>query len=274
MNAVQQAKREGVVDAFLARLGLHGNQVSILENPTEEILDSLEHGHDVELHGMRRRGLSPMRRVQKGPQKRAEENYLYSTRRFPNNTANNTIGAGAVTAADYDYFGNGVGDVGSSMGYFSLSNLTYLQTNMDKGGKIPSGRSFRLYELAVSFNAEAIGTDIAQCLDTMALRFEKQGGQLVIQHGPIRNWPGGVGLSGYAATTVSATSLQAASNGNPDLRGVRKFRIPRVLRANESFKYVINAAANLPNDNGAVALGSFVEICIWLYGYAVDSIPE
>lgn len=268
MNEIQQAAKMGVVDRFLGRLGLGGHNVDILQNPTEEILAELERGRAPSLFGMKKRGKKKAKLVRK------EENYLYSTRRFPNNTSNNTIGAGAVVAGDYDFFGNGVGDSGNTMGYSSLTNLTLQQTNMDKGGKIPTGRGFALFELAVSFDATATGANIAQCLDTMHLWFQKQAGAMNIYHGPIRNWPAGTGVAGYAATTATTTTIQQAANGVPTLGGVRRFKNPRVLNANDSFKYVITASANLPKTNAAVALTDFVEISIWLFGFHYDRIPE
>lgn len=205
---------------------------------------------------------------------RADENYLFSTRRFPSNTANNTIGSGAVVAGDYPFFTFGVGDLGTVAGYFSLTNLTNQQTNMDAGGKIALGRGFEMYSLGVSFNAAAINADIVQLMDTMNLRFDKQGGQYIIQHGPLKMWPGGTGSYGFAATTATTTTLQAASNGMPAVTNQRTLRLPRVLSANETFAYIINAAANTPNVNAAVALSAFVEVTIWLFGYVLNRVPS
>jgi len=205
---------------------------------------------------------------------RLEENYLYHTRRFPNDITDNTIGAGAVTAGDYLFFTSGLGDQGTTAGYFSLANLTLQQTNMASGGKIPNGRGFRMFDLGISFNAEAIGSNIAQLLDTMNLRFEKQNASLVVQHGPLSFWPGGTGLYGFAATTVTTTTIQGATNGLPALTNVRRFRNPRVLSANEQFQYVVNAAAARPNVAATVALTAFVEIRIWLFGQVLDAIPQ
>jgi len=270
MNAITEAAKEGVIDRFLRASGLAGRggpRWSILENPTDELEDGF-----ARRKGVRVFGAGPGGQVKRDI--RVEENYLYSTRRFPSNTANDTIGAGAVTAGDYDFFGNGQGDAGISMGYFSLGNLTYLQTNMEKGGKIPRGKGYKLFELGVSFNAAAVASDIVQLLDTCTLRFDKGGGNFIVQHGPIQLWPAGVGVSGFAATTVAATSLQAASNGLPHLGAARRFRNPRLLEANDTFKYTVNAAANRPNVNAVVALSAFVEMRIWLFGYHVDRIAQ
>jgi hypothetical protein len=255
--------------ALLASLGLTlgAPGLRILENPTEEIQHEIEQGKSPKLYSMANGNSG-------GVVARLEENYLYHTRRFPNDIVDNTIGGGAVVAGDYLFFTSGLGDQGSTAGYFSVGNLTLQQTNMASGGKIPNGRGFRMFDLGISFNAAAIGADIAQLMDTMNLRFEKQNASLVVQHGPISMWPGGMGLYGFAATTATTTTLQGATNGLPALTNVRRFRNPRVLSANEQFQYVINAAANRPNVNAAVALSAFVEVRIWLFGQVLDKIPQ
>lgn len=266
MNLTGAAKR--VVGRFLDRLGYdpEGANVALLENPTEELEYDLQHGRKPKLHSMVGARPPVVGRV--------EENYLYYTRRFPNNIANNTIGAGAVTAGDYLYFTNGVGDQGSAAGYFSVANLTLLQTNMASGGKIPTGRGFRMFDIGVSFNAAVAVGNLTQMLDTCNMRFEKQNAQLVIQHGPISFWPGGTGPYGFASTTATTTTIAAATNGLPALTNVRRWRNPRILSANEQFQYVINAAAATPAQNTTVALTDFVEIRIWLFGQVLDAIPN
>lgn len=253
---------KGLVHRFTERLGLdpEGPGLHVLQNPTEEIQHGINRGKPARLWGADRPLVAG----------RLEENYMYYTRRFPNNTANNTIGAGAVTAQDYLYFINGLGDQGSAAGYFSVANLTLQQTNMASSGKIPTGRGFRMFDLGISFNAQALVGNIAQMLDTCNLRFEKQSGQLTLQHGPLKFWPGGTGI--YAGTT--ATNTTAASNGMPALTNVRRWRNPRILSANEQFQYVINAAAATPNNNTTTALTDFVEITIWLFGQVLDAIPN
>jgi hypothetical protein len=261
MNALQYARKWGAASSFLRRLG-SGSRVSLIEPSTEDLMADLVRGRRPKLHGM----------ADAGAVGRVEENYLYYTRRFPLNTANNTIGGGALVGQDYLYFINGQGDQGSAAGYFSLANLTLQQTNMASGGKIPNGRGFQLFDLGVSFNAQAAFGDVAQCLDVMNLRYEKQNSSLVLQHGPIKFWPGGTGVYGFAATTVAATTVQGASNGMPAITNARRFTQPRVLSANDQFTYIINAQANTPNKNAAVALSDFVEITVWLFGRCIDRI--
>lgn len=237
--------------------------VKIFKGPTENVLEQLDKGRKPKLFSMANE-----------PDVRADENYLYSTRRFPSNTANNTIGSGAIVAGDYPFFSFGLGDLGSVAGYFSLTNLTLQQTNMAAGGKIALGQGFEMYALGISFNAQAAAGDIAQCLDSMNVRFDKQNSQYVIQHGPLKFWPGGTGLYGFATTTATTTTIQGASNGMPAVTNVRTLRLARILSANETFQYILNAAANLPNVNAAVALTAFVEITIYLFGFTLNRVPS
>lgn len=257
-----------MVSRFLQRLAID-QHVTVLENPTEELqheLGRFEHGRGRRptLHSMADQAVAG----------RLEENYLFYTRRFPNNTTNNTIGAGAVAAQDYLYFTSGVGDQGSAAGYFSLANLTAQQTNMPSGGKIPTGRGFRMYDIGVSFNAQCSVGNMQQMLDISNMRFEKQSGQLVLQHGPIARWPGGSGVYAGVSTTATTTTIQAAANGLPALTNVRRYRNPRILSANDQFQYVLNCAAATPQSNTTVALTDFVEVSIWLFGQVLDRIPN
>jgi len=265
MNEMQRVRKWGVVDKFLAQFA-PGARVSLLENSSEELIHDLARGRKPRLH--------KMAAAAGGVVGRLEENYLYYTRRFPLNTANNTIGSGAVAAQDYLYFTNGIGDQGSAAGYFSVANLTLQQTNMASGGKIPTGRGFQLFDLGVCFNAQAVASDIAQMLDVTNMRFEKQNQSLVVQHGPIKLWPGGCGIYGFAATTATTTTIQAATNGMPALTNVRRYKNPRVLSANEQFQYVLNCAAATPNSNTTVALSAFLEVTIFLFGNVLDQIPS
>jgi hypothetical protein len=266
MNAMEQVGKEGLIERFLGRVGARGGlgtEIAVLENSTEELVEDVQHGRAPSIFRMR--GKAGKKRI-----KRREENFLYSTRRFPAHTSDDTISTGAVAAQDYPFFNFGVGDQGSIAGYASIGNIGFLQTNMDKGGRIPTGRGFALYELAVSFNAMASPGDIAQLMDTCELRYSKNNDDFTIHHGPVRLWPGGTGVNGFAGVFDASGgpgSQVFAENGMPTMQAVRRFKQPRLLSANESFSYVIRASANLPRDNVAVALGKFTEMTVWLFGY-------
>src|SRR4028119_820360 len=98
MNELQHAQQEGIISRFFNRFRGMGEGIDILQNPTEEIRESLERGKLPTLYGMAKRKAGKAKLVRK------EENYLWSTRRFPNNSTNNTIGSGAIVSGDYDYF--------------------------------------------------------------------------------------------------------------------------------------------------------------------------
>lgn len=272
MNARQEVAREGLVDRWLGRLGLRpGLGVDVLENDTETLIDEISHGRQPAIYRMAG-ALAPVgagRRRGKQKIVRKEENYLWSARRYPA-LPTNTIGSGAIEKGDAPFFSSGVGDPGSALGYASVSNLTFLQTNMDKGGRIPTGRGFALYELAVSFNAMARPNDIAQLLDTCELRYSKNNDDFTLHHGPIRMWPGGTGVTGVASTydiSGGPGPTVIAENGLPTMAAVRRFKQPRLLSANESFSYIVSSTDKLPRDNTAVALSQFTEMCIWLFGF-------
>jgi hypothetical protein len=262
MNARQEVAREGMIGRFLDRHGLRpGGGIEILENDTESLIHDLQAGRAPTIYRMAQRKKSKI--------VRKEENFLWSTRRFPSLT-NNTIGGGTVEKQDYPFFSSGVGDQGSALGYASIGNLTFLQTNMDKGGKIPTGRGFALYELAASFNAEASPGDIAQLLDTCELRYSKNNDDFTLHMGPLRLWPGGTGVNGFASVFDVSGGPGAqvfAENGLPTMAAVRKFRQPRLLSANESFSYIVNCSGKRPRDNTDITLSKFTEVCLWLFGF-------
>jgi hypothetical protein len=268
MNGQQEEQHLGLIDRLLGRLGLRGGGIEVLENSTEELVEATQKGKEQIVYSMP--GTTAPGAMRKRKLQRKEENYLWSTRRFPNNTANNTIGGGTLTTDDFPYFGNGVGDTGQAMGYASISNLGFMQTNMDKGGRVPTGRGFAMHELAISFNALARPHDIAAFMDVAELRFEKNNGDFTLHHGPARLWPGGTGVGGFAAVlnaTGGPGSQVFGHNGMASLAAVRRFKQPRLLNANESFTYVMHTNANFPNDNTPVVLSAFLDVCIWLYGY-------
>jgi hypothetical protein len=279
----------GVISAFMGGLpeGLRG-RVAILENPTSELREELaaakreDHGRGVVLfaQNMRQRRFA---RPQQQPQvhnsgsagkARLEENYFYSSRRFPA-LANNTIGAGALVANTYPFFTKGLNDDGATMGFAAGLTLGLPETNMEVGGSVPQGTSFVFNQLGVTFESDIATKDLAIMLDAVTLGFSKSGGQFSINHGPLKMWPGGMGIQGYAATTAATTTIEAAHNGSADLRAVRFLKIPRVLREKEVFAYnMMIARTTKAKDGSTIALSNFVVPTIWLFGGQRNVIPS
>lgn len=273
MSLVSQLRKDGVAKHFLNRVQtLFPFRISLLEAPFEEL--------DHEREKAFSQGQFHKERVFHGMDVvgsmggRADDNYLYSTRRFPGNTTNNTIGGGTLTAGDFPYFTTGINDQGNQMGYFSIPQLTYQQTNMGPKGQVPKGQAYQMNEMGIAFNANATVANVAQLLDVSSLTFNMQQGGYLIYHGPIANWPGGVGPYGFASTTVTTTTIQGATNGVPTPASTRKLSLPRIFGPTDMFQYTLTQSANLPADNSAVALTAFTEIRINLFGLYRSDIPQ
>lgn len=276
-----------VIVAFLARAGLLGvagafnpETVVIHDESTQEIIDGLDRKGRVRLHargvntpwmGARNTATQVHRRAGSNGS-RLEENYLYSTRRFPTGV-NNTIGAGALVAGTYGFFGYATGNNADSAGFPTgfASGLT--ETNMETAGQIAQGSNFVFNQVGISFDALATTTNVAQLLDSAALTFSKQGGQFTLNHGPIKAWPGGMGMAGYSNITPAATEV-SAHNGAADIRAVRSLKIPRVIREKETFAYnFVIPRATAARDGVAFALTQFVLATVWLWGGQENVIP-
>lgn len=281
MNVSEAVSRvpSDVMGAFQARLPeALRNSTVILPQSTTELREELLHEKG---KGKSWRSVAmfakSMRRPQGNPSSsgnaRLEENYFYSTRRFPISTAN-AIGTGALAPNTYPFFGKGVNDDGSGLGFPSGFVLGLPETNLEVGGGIPQGSSFVFNQLGITFESDIATADLAVMLDNVTLGFSRAGGQFSINHGPLKFWPSGMGIAGFAATTVAATTVAAPHNGNADIRAVRTLRIPRILREKESFQYAMTVTRSTKSKDGsAIALTNFVIPTIWLFGGQRNVIP-
>lgn len=243
--------------AFVQRCAAMGTLLSVYANPTEEIRHDLSRGKAPRMHfaaGQR------MLAAGGGAEARLEENYLFDTRRFA---------SGAVSAGEYVFFASAIGQPGANNGFVSPMVMTDVETNMDTPSQIAQGKDYVLWQIGISFNADILAADAALLLEIGALRFEKQGGQFTLKHGPGRFWPGGMG-----AVTPLATS-NTASNGSKDIRATRKLAVPRVLRAKDTFayKYVVPRAVRNLDNSTAISLTGNCLMTIWLWGGQRDAIP-
>ncbi len=268
-----------VVAAFMGKLPESlRSRVAILQNPTDELREELADAKargkvgDVALFAnsvrVRSRGSSGKARV--------EENYFYSSRRFPS-LANNTIGGGALVAQTYPYFTKGSGDNGDSLGFPTGFVLGPPETNLEQGGTIPQGTDFVFQQLGVSFNSDIAVSDLADMLDACALGFTKGGGQFSLSQGPLKMWPAGMGISGFAAASGNGDdviNVSAVTNGAANIKALRTLSIPRVLRSQEAFKYSIQIErATKATDGSTIGLSNFVIPTIWLFGAQRNVIP-
>jgi hypothetical protein len=291
MRASEAVSRMSSValQAFLSRLP-PGMAVHVLENPTSELREELAaakaegkgwSGVKMFARNFRQRAVAPMpmqqqQRSASSGNARLEENYLYGSRRFPVLTTN-TIGSGGLTAGNFPYFTKGINDDGVSLGFPTGFTLTPAETNMEIGGSIAQGTSFVFNQLGITFDSDIATADIEVMLDATTLAFSKAGGQFSLSHGPLKFWPGGMGVAGFAAAAVGGTPLSqtAAHNGAADIRAVRTLKIPRVLREKETFQYSIQVhRTTKAKDGSTIGLTNFVIPTIWLFGGQRNVIPR
>lgn len=242
-------------------------EVVLVDNPTEELIYSAKERRLVKLYATGIHGRTVGR---KPAPKRLEENYLYSSKRFPSATNNTVPVPPNLGVTDNLFFSTARGQRGDSDGYPSGFIETDLQTNMDQASVVPQGKNFVFHQIGISFNAEAKVADVAQLLDAGTLRFIKQGGQFSLIHGPARLWPGGTGIGAFSTNG----GVETASNGIADIRAVRNLRVPRVIRQNEQFAYSYSVPlATRTTDGSNYNLSAFTIMTIWLWGGQQDNIP-
>jgi len=113
--------------------------------------------------------------------------------------------------------------------------------------------------------------------DNATLTFQKTGGSFSLNHGPVKMWPGGMGVTGYAGGdfgTGAAGNVHSANNGVADIRAVRNLKIARVIRQGEVFSYGFEIARTTKNTktDTNLALSSFIVATIWLWGATKNAI--
>jgi hypothetical protein len=276
MNNAAARLPSHVVSGFMARAiaaGIDPARLHILEASTDDFRADLEAGR-VSLHARNFTGRRPMPTAgaNRGSSGRArlEENYFYSSRRFPSLTTN-TISTGLLTAGAFALFNKGIGEDGQGLGFPSGFTLGQAETNLEVGGYLPQGSNFVGSQLGVTFNSDIATADLAQFMDCATLNFAKAGGQFGLMHGPLKAWPGGMGVGGYS----TAVTVTAAHNGAADIRAVRSLRIPRVLREKDVFNYsIFISRTSRATDGVAIGLTNFIVATIWLFGGQKTAIPS
>jgi hypothetical protein len=257
---MSKSKIQEVFGKSLVRFAGLASNLNIFAKSTEEIQDDIKQGRDRQtLFAAGRNMLAHGG----GAKARLEENYLFDTRRFA---------AGALGAGDYQYFASAIGQPGTNNGFVAPMVMSEVETNMDVPSQVPQGKDFVMTQVGLSFNSNALASDIALLLEAGALRFSMQGGQYTIRHGVGRLWPGGSGINGFAGAAATAV---AASNGSADIRAVRRLQVPRVLPAKATFAYIYyvpRAVSNLDNST-AITLTNPTLMTVWLWGAQRDSIP-
>jgi hypothetical protein len=254
-----------VLAAFLDRCGSLADKIRLFANSSEEIHESLNGRKSVKLYQRGDRSLSLAQAM--GARARLEENYLFDTRNFA---------AAAVPAGEHIFFQNNQGGNAANNGFpAGVVNMSDVETNMDTPGQIAQGKNYVFNQIGVSFNSDIAFGDLVNMIEDGALRFEKQGGQYTLKHGPVKMWPGGTGITGFQIDGAAAANLSANSNGQADMRAARRLSIPRIIKEKESFayKYVVPRIVRNTDGTTATTLTERVIMTVWLWGGQQDNIP-
>lgn len=266
MNAVSEIK-SSVIAAFLARCEAQtpgsARMINVFANPTEEVMDAQKRRRPIKMFAAGGRMLSS---ASTGAKARLEENYLFDTRRFPTFVTGESFPV-ALAPGEYLFFGSAVGQPSANNGFNPavVAVMSDVETNMDTPSQIAQGKNFVLTQIGVTFNTDITTPDLASLLESGALRFEKQGGQYTLKHGPTKMWPGGMGIANTAA-----------HNGIADMRAVRRLAVPRILKEKDTFayKYVVpRASRNTLGSAANTTLSTGTIMTVWLWGGQQDNIP-
>lgn len=91
-------------------------------------------------------------------------------------------------------------------------------TNLQQAGQIPNGQKFTVYGLGFG----TLDTGLADVFSLMKLYTAVLTiGTKDYLEAPMEFFPAGVGITGFAATTVAATTVQATNNGTPNPAAVQ-----------------------------------------------------
>lgn len=261
--------KAAMLETFFAAFAGTGRTPELMLNPTEEIDHALASRKPITIHYMtpgfrqsRRRLLNVQDYAPKGAA-RGEMNYLFSSRRYA---------AGAIPVGNLLYFSAASGQPGDGMGFPAGFTLSDLETNLDTPNQVPQGKGFIIRQEGISFNMEALNTDVQQVLDSGSLVYTTQGGQFSLRRGPLSFWPGGHGVAGFTALQ----GQQSAHNGAADPHAVRNLgKYPRVIKPLQQFNYVHVVPRPTKNtDLQPFNLTTTVIARMWCWGEQMDKIPE
>lgn len=137
---------------------------------------------------------------------------------------------------------------GAGATIFGAGAKNLCDTNMTLAGQIPAGWMFTVHAIALALWSTAVtmAADLAIALNASWFElFLGSGTQSVFQI-PAKRLTGGCGVDGYAATTVAATSQQAAHNGAADPRAIYGLKSPLKIFGGKGFSATLNWSALAP----------------------------
>lgn len=265
LHGIKQSIIARFLGAFASAPGVNGPMM-LMENSSEEIDDALARNKNLTLHfatNAQLRGRAALRDLtSKQGDIRGEENYLFSSRRYPSATANALPAGNMIPQGTYQFFNYAVNSTGAG-GYPTGFIATYGQTNLTTANQTPAGQGYRIFREGIAFNTGAHAADIQQVLDSGDFQYQTEANQYTVYKGPFAAWPGGIGVSGFSTNQ----NTESAHNGIADLRAVRTTHMPRIIPPLKQFSYVHNVGvAGRATDASNWTLGTFLECRVMLWG--------
>jgi len=182
-------------------------------------------------------------------QVRIFSNYLYSTVQFP---------AGVpVPAGRNALFVTALNQAGQ--GYPAMSAL---ETNLRSGGRVPDGESWTISHMGAFLRPNSNLDDIATIISSVSIVFSKRTYEQLM--GPFFFWPGGIGITGVAATTQPATQFVYGQNGVAAPSAMTRLPTPIELASGETFTVFLDVINGFnPQQDAHVGIrfyGRFAEV--------------
>lgn len=117
--------------------------------------------------------------------------------------------------------------------YFTTLPTNKRDGNFVTANSLPSPELYEIYGVGLHLAQQITIADAALILDSTTLLFKIN--DRTYLHSLAAVHPGGGGIHGAVATTVTATTLETASNGLPSPQAVHAFDIPYIIQAQEHF---------------------------------------
>jgi hypothetical protein len=184
-----------------------------------------------------------------GPQvARQSSSFLYSANKIATTT----------TTSDLDFFTVGVGATGQG---FGNTPLTYTETNLQTGRRIPDQEKWGIREIGFALKTSCSVADAKLIMDFSYLWFDKPDYRFVF--GPPIFFPAGCGLAGVSDTS----STEIVSNGWPTATARVRLRTPLIMDPGETFAFHLTFSVSQ-----TLAAAQIVYLMLW--GETVKAIVQ
>jgi len=124
-------------------------------------------------------------------------------------------------------------------------------TNLIKANEVPQPGSFLVKAIRAVF-LKAGQADIDSWLSNYRLSLKVGPGKAVLAGGMLDYFPGGGGVVGAVATTATATTLQAWTNGLADPRAICVLPVEILMAGGEFFQVVLEGTSFTPAATGVL----------------------